>query len=243
MANAEQILEEEINRFHTLVGESFLTSLQLKLQVKQVAEQLNWKAALPGTTVFYTAKPVVKAAPIEFNDNQPLFCFSEPNIKVPLWVSWGEEWKKSQAVRSRGATKATLDLVGVSLSFHVGNSRQQKTQILRAEWDNPNRRGNKSAQPHWHIDPNIIDLPSWGFEQSNQVKEGLQELSPLENEPVSPGLNFWSLRRLHLGMAGWTHRHDDPQCWQHRLDLDNIAEWLKRVLAYCKNELPKIAIR
>jgi hypothetical protein len=234
MANAEQISEQEIDRFHNLVGESFLTSLQLKLQVKQVAELFNWKAALPGMTVFYTAKPLIKATPVEYYDTQPLFTFSEPDIKIPLWVSWGEEWIKSQAVRSRSATNATLDLVGVSLCFHVGNSRQQKTQILRAEWDNPNRRGRDAAQPHWHIDPNIIDLPSWGFEQSNQVKEGLQELSGLENERVSPGLNFWSLHRLHLGMAGWTHRQDHPKCWQHKLDLDIIAEWLRRVLAYCK---------
>jgi len=108
------------------------------------------------------------------------------------------------------------------------------------EW-NPSHRGRDSAQPHWHIDPKIIDLPSWGFEQSN--KGGLQELSDPEGELVAPGLKFWSLRRLHLGMAGWTHRQDHPQCWQHKLDLDIIAEWLKRVLAYCKRELPRIGTR
>lgn len=242
MANVEKISDQEIGQFHNQLIEAFSTCLQLELQIKQVDEQLNWKAALPGTSVLYTAKSASQKTIVDFHDRQQIFRFSDHHQMAPLWVYWGEKWKKSQIAQSRNMAKATLDLVGVKLCFHVGNFGQQKTQILRAEWDNPKLQGNEVAQPHWHIDPNLMDLPSKGRDYPVPVSGGLVELSALQEGLAVSAPNSLSLRRLHLGMGGWRHQEAHPQCWQHKLDLDTIAEWLKRVLVYCKNELPKIAV-
>ena len=43
-------------------------------------------------------------------------------------------------------------------------------------------------------------------------------------------------------MGGWKHHADNPQCWQHKLELESVATWLKRILIYCKNELPHVTI-
>jgi hypothetical protein len=217
--------------------------LSLNIAVHSVGEALDWRGALAGTKVFFVAKPAANNAMVEFlEDSSIAFGISEPGALVPLWVSWGEEWVKAASTQRRRRTEPTLDLVGVSLCFYAGNAAKKKTQILRAEWDNTFQRGNNAAQPHWHIDPNLIDFPSWKSEQPPQAPEGLEELPATETPliPVEPG--FWELQRLHLGMGGWRHHADSPQCWQHKLELELVAAWLQRVLVYCKNELPRVTI-
>jgi hypothetical protein len=246
MANVEKISDQEIEKFHSQLIEAFSTCLQLELQIEQVDKQLNWKAALPGISVLYTAKSASRKTIVNFQDGQQMFSFSEPDRMAPLWVYWGEKWKKTQVVQSRKTAAATLDLVGVKLCFHVGNFGQKKTQILRAEWDNPKLQGNEVAQvaqPHWHIDPNLMDIPSNGCDNPVPVSGGLVELPATQEGLAFSAPNSLSLQRLHLGMAGWRNQETHPQCWQHKLDLDAIAEWLKRVLVYCKSELPNITIR
>lgn len=243
MASAETISDQEVGKFHNQLVEVFSTCLQVELQIQQVDEQLDWKAALPGIFVFYTAKSASQRTIVDFQDGRQLFRLSDPDQMAPLWMCWGEKWKKGSTARSRSATTSTLDLVGVKLCFHAGHFGQLKTQILRAEWDNPKFQGNEVAQPHWHIDPNLFDIPSSQRDYPAPISEGLVELSISKEGFAFSTPHGWSLQRLHLGMAGWTHHQDHPQCWQHELDLDIIAKWLGRVLVYCKSELPKIGFR
>lgn len=249
MANAEQVTEGQLAQFHVAVEKAFSDAFAISLQINSTVEGFDWKSALPTSKVYFAAKPTRKSLIVESRNEDRggqrfLFGFSEPDAVVPLWVSWSEEWVKTSASSTRRRTSPMLDLIGVSIGFYAGNANKEKTQILRSEWDNPKARGNEAAQPHWHIDPNIIDLPSWSREQpvSKTNADGLEELSVAEGTlvPLDPG--FWSLQRLHLGMAGWKHRPENPQCWQHKLELETIAEWLGRVLAYCKNELPRVTV-
>lgn len=243
MATAHQVTEGQLEQFHCAVASGFREVLNLKVLVRQVDETLDRKGALVGTRVFFAAKPAAGETMVDLlRDRSFAFGFSAPGALVPLWVSWGEQWVKASAVIGPRRAEPMLDLVGVSICFYAGNAARQKTQILRAEWDNPLQRGNNAAQPHWHIDPNLIDLPSWKSEQPPQAPQGLEELpssgTPLI--PLEPG--FWGLQRLHLGMGGWKHHADNPQCWQHKLELNTIAAWLNRVLLYCSNELPRVTI-
>ena len=243
MPSAEQVTGGQLGEFHADIAAAFDAVLELKLRVRQVDETLDWKGVLVATKVFFTAIPSTYGALVEFSgDGTIAFCISEPGASVPLWVSWREEWVKALANRRRGRTEPTLDLVGVSICFFAGNAAQMKTQILRAEWDNPKHRGKDAAQPHWHIDPSLLDLPSWKTETPTQVTGGLEELTLQEGLLVALEPGFWNLQRLHLGMAGWKHRGNSPVCWQHKLELESISEWLGRVLAYCKNELPRVTI-
>jgi hypothetical protein len=249
MANAEQVTEGQLAQFHVAVEKAFSDAFAISLQIDSSNEGFDWQSALPTSKVFFAAKPTRKSLIVESRNEERggqkfLFGFSEPGAIVPLWVSWSEEWIKTK-VASRGRQPIPmLDLIGVSVGFYAGYANKEKTQILRAEWDNPKARGNEAAQPHWHIDPNLIDLPSWSREQPIQraTANGLEELSAAEGTLVTLDPGFWSLQRLHLGMAGWKHRNDSPECWQHKLELDIIAEWLGRVLVYCKTELPRVTI-
>lgn len=243
MPSAEQVTEGQLGQFHADIAAAFDTGLNLDLTIRQVDETLDWKAALVSTRVFFAAKPSTNSARVEFQDNGKIaFSINQrDDASLLLWVSWGEQWVKSTG-RQRGRTGPTLDLVGVSICFLAGNAPKKRTQILRAEWDNPNRRGNDAAQPHWHIDPSLMDLPFCRAEGRAQVTGDLEELTAQENSfrELEPG--FVGLKRLHLGMAGWKNRGDSPVCWQHRLELEYIADWLGRVLVYCKKELPRITI-
>jgi len=249
MANAEQVTEGQLAQFHVDVEKAFSDAFAISLQIDSSNEGFDWKSALPTSKVFFAAKPTRKSLVVESSNEKRggqkfLFGFSKPDAIVPLWVSWSEEWVKTSIPSTRRKPAPMLDLTGVSIGFYAGYANIEKTQILRSEWDNPKARGNEAAQPHWHIDPNLIDLPSWGREQpvSSVAADGLEELSVAEGTLVPLDPAFWSLQRLHLGMAGWRHRQESPQCWQHKLELEIITEWLGRVLVYCKTELPRVTI-
>ena len=241
MGTSQQVTEGQLDQFHVAVADAFRDGLGIKLAVQPFDDCVDWKSALPSTEVFFTAKPATSEKMIEFLQDRSLaFGFNCPGALVPLWVSWGEKWVKAPAARNRRRPGPSLDLIGVSICFYAGNTAKQKTQILRAEWDNPSQRGANAAQPHWHIDPDLIDLPSWSPEQKLEAPESLEELPIAERSLVSIEPGFWGLQRLHLGMAGWTHHTDSPKCWQHKIELNAISEWLKRVLIYCRSELPRV---
>lgn len=245
MPNAEQITNEQVKQFHAAVEQAFSTVFSVGLKVGVSEEGFDWLAAIPGAAVYFQGKPSRENQDFEFYNsqlggNRILFRLNEITA-LPLWVSWSEEWKKA-SVGSRRKHEPALNLVGVSVGFYTGVPRRDKTLLIRAEWDNPNQRGNEAAQPHWHIDPNLIDLPSWNSEFSvgNTPAAGALEELSVEEGASTIALGFHSLQRLHLGMAGWMHENDNPRCWQHRLELGTVADWVKAVLRYSKTELPRV---
>lgn len=234
MANAEQVTEGQLAQFHVAVEKAFSDAFALNLKIKPFDEKFDWKPALPTAKVFFAAKPASANLIVEYRNEgrggqKVLFNFTAPDANIPLWVSWSEEWIKSGDVSSRRKTQPMLDLIGVSLGFFAGNANKEKIQILRAEWDNPKARGNEAAQPHWHVDPNLIDWNQDLLVQSSD-SGGLEELTVPGETLVSIDPGSWSLQRLHLGMAGWKHQQESPQCWQHKLELGTLSDWLKRVL-------------
>ncbi len=243
MASVEKVTELELGQFHSAVEVAFSEGLKVPVSIRRVDETLDWIGALPKTPVFFAARPADNRAKAEVLPDRSMgFEFTDGTAHIPLWVSWREEWVKAIPARGRRRPAPTLHLVGVSTCFYVGNTARQKTQILRAEWDNPAHRGNNAAQPHWHVDPDLIDLPSWSPEPRFEMPHGLTELPASEGPQLSPETCFWRVRRLHLGMAGWTHHTDSPQCWQHTIQLSVITGWLKRVLLYCGRELPRVTM-
>ena len=240
-----------LTKFHTRIAEAFTAAVKVQSKIVSPSLANDWDKSLPGTVVFFEMRPKQQAVVFEtfvaeIGGQKVLFPFTSDAGAYPTWVAWSEEWKKRPTdIGSKGRSgPPKLDLIGVSLTFYAGNEWQQKTQVVRAEWDNPTERGSNAAQPHWHIDSNLFDVQSWG-EILPQYSAGLEELptNTLTTEAVQPG--FWSMQKLHFGMSGWLHAKSAPQCWQNPLrknDLGNIVVWAGRVLEYCRSELTKLAI-
>jgi hypothetical protein len=240
MPGVEKVNSSKLSNFHGSIEAAFRSCLDLHLRIVPKNEHFDWEAALPGTIVFFEAKPsssLIEAQHLA--DRTIVFLFAELPNGVPLYVAWGEQWVKNP---TRGTDREpSLALVGVSAQFYIGSTPRIKTQLIRAEWDNPMRRGNDAAQPHWHIDPNVIDIPFWAPSHSTG-SEQLEELPATSNEDMG-GPSFWAAQRLHLGMGGWLHFSDNPRCWQHAIEPASITIWLERVLTYCKVELPRVTGR
>lgn len=238
-----------LSKFHTRIAEVFTAAVKVPSKIVIQSSTDDWEKSLPGTVVFFEMRPKVQNAVFEtlageIGGLKILFPFGSDAGTYPSWVAWSEEWKKRPTdTQPKGrSSRPKLDLIGVSLTFYAGNEWQQKTQVVRAEWDNPTKRGTKAAQPHWHIDSNLFDVQSWGA-LLPPMPTGLEELPPYIPgvEEVQPG--FWSMQKLHFGMSGWLHAEAAPQCWQTPLgknNLDEIVVWAGRVLEYCRSELAKL---
>jgi hypothetical protein len=244
MLAAKRVTGGKLGQLHGELSSVLSELVRPQAVVEQSDEMLDWTSALPGTTVRFGAKPATRASTVGFwnerdqRGQRVLFRFDDANDIVPLWVSWSEEWVKSPPVAGARRPLATLDFVGMSLCCYAG--LKEKTQLIRADWDNQEKRGREAAQPHWHIDRNLIDLPAWSQHPQPMESEALQELPPEGVPLLSPEPGLWSLQRLHLGMGGWSHPGASFACWQHQLDLSAAPHWLRRVLEHCRKELPQV---
>ena len=76
------------------------------------------------------------------------------------------------------------------------------------------------------------------------MEELPQGAGPSESGEAGPNPTaFWSISKLHLGMAGWTAASQSPRCWQHPLDCGDLAkpvEWLAKVLSYACAEFAEL---
>ena len=163
------------------------------------------------------------------------------------WAGWYEKWTACGAGLFR--------LVGASWTFYWGSvTREEKDQLLRAEWDQPPPEDKKAkgsealwdrAQPHWHFDrgqlpkicvcptPTSPPLPHPSSLEDLGAQPALVEVGspvrPLEREAYQE----ISLSGLHLGMGGWDCPGSHPQCWQRKVEepLD-LLKWAKHTLQY-----------
>ena len=168
--------------------------------------------------------------------------FPSDEMLCPVWVSWGEEW------RSLGG--GTFSLVGLGWKFFWGPYLRKKNLLFRAEWDIPEERGERAAQPHWHFDRELLAefLPRIPHDAAPSQHQGdLQELpayasgSPLEEFGAKPGLQVLDLHGLHLGMGGWCHAKAHPTCWHHPVvDVAGILRWAKSTLEYAKAQFDRL---
>lgn len=77
-------------------------------------------------------------------------CTRSSSCVGTFWVSWHETWLKQDS------TDYVLLNAGWTL-FEGLPGNQEKTQVLRADWDQLEHRGSKRAgQPHWHFDHELF---------------------------------------------------------------------------------------
>lgn len=239
-----------LENFHSSVAIAFSKAVKVSSKIHMLGEITDWESAVAGTKVYFEMRPSKEVGPLETfvgdrGGQRILYLLSEEGSPVSTWSSWSEEWCKKATDPKERKPKPALDLIGFSLAFYVGNQWGQKTQVIRAEWDDPTRRGPDAAQPHWHIDPKLLDVPSW--EESPFADVASEEAGDLNADEITENLSapgFWSLKKLHLGMAGWSHANEPPRCWQHDIgvpQLKEIAGWVSKVIAYCKREMEKVA--
>lgn len=164
-----------------------------------------------------------------------------PEDQKCLWFGWYDEWKKVGA--------DSYLFVGASMSFYLGYAGRDKTQILRAEWDSTAIRASNAAQPHWHVDTQLmVDFESRSFlpiqrdDRYQVVTEGgLEELMPSQAENVLEELGASANERsvqdlnmsgMHLGMGGWRNSSSHPACWQCPIeDHAQLIDWADFTLA------------
>lgn len=148
-----------------------------------------------------------------------------------FWVSWDELWEKREGPE--------YHLLGAGWTLFKGFwGVSQKTQVLRAEWDQLPDRGSKDAgQPHWHV-----DQPLYG------PKAGEREIRPgLVEAPVETLARGWgqdeseseSLNRFHLAMGTWDGSKGHPGCWQRSYEQDcrKLEDWCVKTLKYLRDEI------
>jgi len=162
-----------------------------------------------------------------------------------VWLSWEEAW------RSLGQDRFRLE--GASWTFYWGSYHlEDKHQIVRAEWDNPDPRGD-APQPHWHVDRDILATvyPQQSTLPGLVGQDGeLQEVRPpaalVELEVAGPGpcpaLQDVGLSGVHLAMGGWqNHPGGHPECWQCAMgDLSHLVDWATRVLDHARAEFRRL---
>jgi len=171
-------------------------------------------------------------------------------IRTPAaWVGWYEEWRR------QGAKGGTFDLVGASMTFFWGYINRERTELLRAEWDTEHRGGGiTAAQPHWHVDSDIVLLHAESvrahLDSESDTEEALMELemeevSALEEVNKQPPRAKLSLSPMHLGMGGWSHGKANPGRWQCKVrdnDITAFVDWAHVTLDYVIQEIGRIRL-
>lgn len=186
---------------------------------------------------------------------------SAPVGKYQSWITWSDTWVKQ--------TPELFKLIGFSLGFYSGpasSNRDVRWKIVRAEWDDPQSRGGESAQPHWHIDPDVLDqsknLRAFGEDTASVFTEDTADppveslavpdvMLPTTSLPQPSDTDLMdanvSMKHMHLGMGGWLHKRDKMpgSCWQYPLDdvkLDGCVGWIEHTLAYMSAEMKKLRV-
>jgi hypothetical protein len=151
------------------------------------------------------------------------------------WVAWLEEWES--------AGNGTFRIVSASMTFFIGRAnRNDKLQLLRAEWDLPDYRGLKAAQPHWHVDSPSQPSPEDIGLESELETHALIDLDAMGNEPESNTRTESTpdISGFHLGMAGWHHGPRCPECWQLPITADAVTNWAIQTILYAKSQMTRL---
>lgn len=208
----------------------------------------RWRNASKNTRFVFDVLSAVYSSPAKRRRGGTCLAFPldiNPDLlEEQLWASWHEDWKCS--------ARSEFDLVGAGWTFFWGvDGRLNETQqILRAEWDQPLYRGVNVAQPHWHIDTDLmVGYVSPPCSQTGLDRPGLEELpqgtpGTLIEITAPEGIQEISISGMHLGMAGWGHHDHHPKCWQmlSAALLDELVVWSCRTLRITQQEFARLRI-
>ena len=112
-----------------------------------------------------------------------------------FWVSWYDSWLKQDS--------SNFVLLNAGWTMFEGLSgNQDKTQVLRVDWDQLPRRGSKRAgHPHWHFDHELFIPPE-------PDTPGLVEVSPVDSFETD---KWTSVGFIHLAMGAWNKDMNHPE--------------------------------
>jgi hypothetical protein len=203
----------------------------------------EWKGVKATAQILWTALPggttPVEQAYRNQRDRVCVFSVEEGADETDPrgWVTWSEIWGKNKQrefyLLSAGWT-----------AFWGSPSDDQKVQVLRADWDQPNpdipaRRESEAGQPHWHVDRVIPVQDSWAIPQAAPRIEGELPSIMLDDE-VSLSRTIPAIRmgKVHLSMGTWEGAAY-PRCWQRSYDddCDKLLDWAGKTLQYLKGQL------
>ena len=164
----------------------------------------------------------------------------QPDEKSTLWAGWYEQWK--------AAGNEKFNLVGLSWTFYWGALYRPMKAILRAEWDSLQYRSPHAAQPHWHIDPDLLVDSYQRIPMQTSSDGGDDDLIELPAEELGlieitepTGIQELSLKGMHLAMGGWNHANTHPGCWRLALPgtWNEISKWTERTITYAKEQFQR----
>ena len=144
-----------------------------------------------------------------------------------FWVSWHEVWLKQDQ------RNLILQSAGWTL-FEGLPGNQDKTQILRADWDQIPQMGSRNAgHPHWHFDHDLFVSTEL---EKIESKRGLVEITADSSGGID---RQTSLGFVHLAMGAWNGDLDHPECWQRTYEDDcrNLRDWCVKTLIYLKEQV------
>lgn len=251
----------EMHRLHSAIKDAIVGCLGYGVAVQPSSERDGWKRASTGAVVTFFLRPsdgaditASRAQRARGDVALVLPLFPDESDEHTVWVGWYEEWKATGI--------DAFELVGASWTFFWGASyNDDKTQLFRAEWDNPSQRGGNAAQPHWHFDRKLLGTvyrrqvapessgPTPGSADAaleelpvpKAITDGLVEIGVDIQEAVPEGLRDLHLSGLHFGMAGWANPGDHPKCWQCTIhDGTQMVRWAKGSLAHAKAEFSNL---
>lgn len=144
-----------------------------------------------------------------------------------FWVSWYEAWLKEDS--------GNFVLLNAGWTLFEGlTGSQEKTQVLRVDWDQLPHRGSKRAgHPHWHFDHDLFISAEPG---KIEVKPDLVEVS--SDDPFA--MKRWtSVGFIHLAMGTWNQGKNHPECWQRTYEDDcrQLRDWCVKTLIYLREQV------
>jgi hypothetical protein len=240
-----------VDSLHTNIATIARAAAEMPLRITSSSHSKGWIAAAAGTEINFELD-VVKANEeqsdpkgtavdrIERELGGRVFVFrllKQPPEDPTLRAGWYEQWV--------AAGDEKFNLVGLSWTFYWGVLYRPRKAILRAEWDSLQYRSKRAAQPHWHIDPDmLVDSyhPPPAEACAAQAEGDLIELAAEDVglvEIIEPtGLQELSLKGMHLAMGGWDHARIHPGCWRYTLPAtwSEITKWAERTLTYAKEQ-------
>jgi len=234
---------EEIETFHQFLANGLSNLTGLRLHVR--SHKKNWKTVVRGFPVSFdmVCDDFSVIADRKIGGRCPVFPADRDRdwLKDQVWAGWHEEWYCER--------HKVFNLVGVGWTFFWGIAGRLgcEQQILRAEWDQvpnmPNqkhRRSKIAAQPHWHLDTDIMVGYSAPVSRTDSIVQftELEERSPethseLEEIGGTLSIQLLDFSGMHLGMGGWKNHREHPRCWQVPIPQDwsvIILLWAERTL-------------
>jgi hypothetical protein len=238
-----------IKSLHTNIAKAIGEVTGAILQVVCPSHQKGWEKLQEGANVKFELSTVENNASkilcdyIDRDLGGRSFAFrliEQPEEEPTLWAGWYEEWKATEGQK--------FNLVGLSWTFYWGVYLRPRPIILRAEWDSLKYRNQRAAQPHWHINsallidsyhpivrPSVLAVAPQEGDDLEELPEEIEE----ELEEIAPtGIQELSLTGMHLGMGGWEHSPDHPDCWRNELPTtwSDVTNWVKKTLVYATEQ-------